>query len=29
MRRKIRSTGHLPKVELPDTVNKMLRDFFG
>jgi pimeloyl-ACP methyl ester carboxylesterase len=21
--------GHLPEVELPDTVNKMLRDFFG
>jgi pimeloyl-ACP methyl ester carboxylesterase len=21
--------GHLPEVELPDTVNRMLRDFFG
>ncbi len=21
--------GHLPEVEVPDTVNKMLRDFFG
>jgi pimeloyl-ACP methyl ester carboxylesterase len=21
--------GHLPEVELPDTVNNMLRDFFG
>ena len=21
--------GHLPEVELPETVNKMLRDFFG
>jgi pimeloyl-ACP methyl ester carboxylesterase len=25
----IDGAGHLPEVELPDTVNKMLRDFFG
>ena len=25
----LEDTGHLPEVEKPDVVNKMLRDFFG
>ena len=25
----LEGVGHLPEVERPDTVNKMLRDFFG
>jgi pimeloyl-ACP methyl ester carboxylesterase len=25
----LEDAGHLPEVEKPDVVNKMLRDFFG